>query len=139
VITRADVEAVVARNEKQRFALSEDGQFIRANQGHSVAFDLGLQPKAPPEQLFHGITFSSLPSIKQEGLRPMKRQHVHLSADHATARAVGQRHGKPVVLTVDAGHLHRAGQRCFVSENGVWLTDAVAPDHIGFPSASGEV
>ncbi|MCC7337280.1 MAG: RNA 2'-phosphotransferase [Pirellulaceae bacterium] len=49
------VHDVVATNDKQRFALSEDGLRIRANQGHSVAdVELNLQPTKPPELLYHG-------------------------------------------------------------------------------------
>ena len=38
--TRAELEEVVQKNEKQRFAFSLDSQRIRANQGHSVSVDL---------------------------------------------------------------------------------------------------
>jgi putative RNA 2'-phosphotransferase len=44
--------------------------------------------------------------------------------------AVGSRHGKPVVLTVQAGQLHRAGGQFYLSENGVWLTGAVPPKYL---------
>ena len=45
-VTREELEEVVARNDKQRFAL-RDGM-IRANQGHTVDVDLDLTPVAPP-------------------------------------------------------------------------------------------
>ena len=38
-ITRAQLDAVVATNDKKRFAISEDGLRIRASQGHSVEVD----------------------------------------------------------------------------------------------------
>src|SRR5215207_8492537 len=53
-IDRETLARVVAENEKQRFALSADGTRIRANQGHSVDVDLGLEPRTPPEVLYHG-------------------------------------------------------------------------------------
>ena len=53
-LPRSLLERVVRENDKQRFAISVDGQRIRANQGHSVAVDLGLQPVEPPELLYHG-------------------------------------------------------------------------------------
>src|SRR5690349_16111919 len=54
-LTREDLLAVVADSDKQRFALSPDGQRIRANQGHSIAaVDLALTPVAPPALLYHG-------------------------------------------------------------------------------------
>ena len=126
-VTRDELKAVVAASDKQRFSLSDDGRRIRANQGHSVSVDLGLSPRTPPEVLYHGTIERFLEAIRQEGLRPMQRQHVHLSADIDTAKMVGQRRGKPVVLRVHAAALHAAGHAFFRSANGVWLTDAVPP------------
>lgn len=58
-------------------------------------------------------------------LRPQSRHHVHLSADVATAKKVGARHGKVVVLQIDIAGLQAQGARFFQAENGVWLIDAV--------------
>ncbi|MGW2398413.1 RNA 2'-phosphotransferase [Kitasatospora sp. NPDC001664] len=130
-ITRDELDHVVATNNKKRFAFSEDGSAIRASQGHSVAVDLGLAAAEPPAVLYHGTTGASLDAIFREGLRPMSRQDVHLSADTETAVRVGSRHGRPVVLTVDAAGLHAAGHEFRISANGVWLTDAVPPGYLG--------
>jgi putative RNA 2'-phosphotransferase len=51
VLTVQDLAEVVRSSDKQRFALSPDGTRIRANQGHSVHVDLGLEPREPPAQL----------------------------------------------------------------------------------------
>jgi putative RNA 2'-phosphotransferase len=126
-LTREQLDHVVATNNKQRFAVSADGLRIRASQGHSVAVDLGLAPVAPPAVLYHGTAERSTADIFREGLRPMGRQDVHLSADVETAVRVGSRHGRPVVLRVDAAGLAAAGQVFRRSDNGVWLTDAVPP------------
>jgi putative RNA 2'-phosphotransferase len=131
-IDRATLERVVAENDKKRFALSPDGTRIRASQGHSIDVELGLEPQTPPEQLYHGTASRFLDSIRQGGLHAAARTHVHLSADESTARTVGQRHGKPVVLTIAAGRMHRDGHTFYRSENGVWLTDAVPVEYIGF-------
>lgn len=134
-LDRPTLERVVAENDKKRFALSADGMRIRASQGHSVEVELGLDPVEPPEVLYHGTADRSLGSILREGLRPGRRTHVHLSADETTAVAVGRRHGRPVVLRVAAGRLHRAGHPFYRSDNGVWLTAAVPPDAIDPPPA----
>jgi putative RNA 2'-phosphotransferase len=131
-IDRETLARVVAESDKQRFALSPDGRRIRANQGHSVAVDLGLEPRTPPEVLYHGTASRFVDSIRESGLHPAARTHVHLSPDEETAREVGQRHGKPVVLTIAAGRMHRDGRQFFQSANGVWLTDAVPAEYIGF-------
>jgi putative RNA 2'-phosphotransferase len=121
----ADLEEVVARNDKRRFSFDGDGRRIRANQGHSVDVDLGLDPLAPPETLYHGTAERFVDAILATGLEPRGRHHVHLSADEETARRVGARRGRPVVLAVAAGELHREGADFFRSANGVWLVDAV--------------
>jgi putative RNA 2'-phosphotransferase len=126
-LTRAMIEEVVATNDKQRFSLSADRSKIRARQGHSIPVDLGLEPVKPPPVLFHGTATRFLESILREGLEPSGRQHVHLSPDEETVVRVGRRHGKPVVLRIDAAGMDAAGHRFYLSENGVWLTDTVPP------------
>ncbi|WP_269580741.1 RNA 2'-phosphotransferase [Roseibium sp. Sym1] len=125
--TREQLQRVVDTNDKKRFELSGDGTRIRARQGHSVAIDLGLAPLAPPQYLFHGTATRFLSPILKDGLKPMNRHHVHLSADTATATRVGSRHGKPAILNVAAGSMHAAGHVFFRTENGVWLVEHVPP------------
>ncbi|MFF9346526.1 RNA 2'-phosphotransferase [Streptomyces sp. NPDC014734] len=129
-LTRAELDHVVATNDKQRFAV--EGGRIRASQGHTVPVDLGLPPSDPPAYLYHGTVGHALDAIRREGLRPMNRTHVHLSADRETATRVGARRGRPVVLSVDAAAMHRAGHTFCVSANGVWLTAAVPPAFLRF-------
>ena len=125
-----DLQRVVAQNPKQRFELSDDGLRIRARQGHSVAAEGDWTAAVPPERLFHGTVEASLPAILAEGLKPMQRHHVHLSPDIETASRVGGRRGAPVVLTVEAGRLHAAGEPFFLAGNGVWLTARVPPAYL---------
>lgn len=134
-LTRALVDQIAAESDKQRFALSADGQRIRASQGHSVAIDLALPESEPPEQLYHGTATRFLDSIRSTGLHSSSRQHVHLSLDETTATRVGQRHGKPVVLVIRAREMSAAGHRFFLSANGVWLTECVPVEFIDFPPA----
>ena len=129
-LTRAELDDVVARNDKRRFAFDPTGALIRANQGHSVAVDLGLEPAIPPTVLYHGTGERAVASILREGLTRMRRHHVHLSPDVETARRVGARHGRPTVLAVDSGAMHRAGFTFYRSANGVWLVDRVPPIYL---------
>lgn len=131
VLSREQLNEIVRTSDKQRFALSEDGSAIRANQGHSVGgVNLQLREKTPPSRLFHGTVATNLPAIEKKGLQPMNRHHVHLSPDVATATAVGGRRGTPVILEVDAHRMHRDGVKFQVSENGVWLVDAVPAKYL---------
>ncbi|WP_405841876.1 RNA 2'-phosphotransferase [Streptomyces sp. NBC_01518] len=130
--SREELDHVVATNDKRRFAI--EGTRIRASQGHSIEVDLGLPPATPPSYLFHGTVARNLDAIRAEGLRPMNRHAVHLSADRETATRVCARRGRPVVLSVDAGAMHKDGHVFRVSENGVWLTEAVPVRYLRFPT-----
>jgi putative RNA 2'-phosphotransferase len=129
-LTREQLDAVVATNDKRRFAYDPEGGRIRASQGHSVAVDLGYGPAQPPAVLFHGTVDRAVCSVLAEGLHRGRRHAVHLSADVATARAVGARRGRPVVLHVDAAAMAAEGAVFTRSANGIWLTDAVPARHL---------
>ncbi len=131
-IDREILDEVVATNNKKRFAFSEDKQRIRANQGHSVKVDVELKEETPPEFLYHGTVQKFIGAIQDGGLKKMNRQHVHLSKDRATAENVGGRRGKPIILTVRTGEMHREGYTFYLSENKVWLTDHVPAEYIEF-------
>ncbi len=129
-IERDELEEVVARNDKKRFAFDETGTLIRAQQGHSAPVDLELEPATPPATLYHGTPERNLPAILKSGLLKINRHHVHLSPDEATARAVGGRRGRPGVLAVDAEEMHNDGWVFYRSGNGVWLVDHVPPRYL---------
>lgn len=129
-LSRAELQEVVETNAKQRFRFDDAGECIRASQGHSISINLALAPREPPELLYHGTADRFLAGIRQHGLQKRSRQHVHLSPDADTAHAVGRRHGKPVILRIHAGQMHRDSYAFFLSDNGVWLTEHVPPEYI---------
>jgi putative RNA 2'-phosphotransferase len=129
-ITREELDEVVAENDKKRFEFSDDGKRIRASQGHSIKVDLKYDPVEPPKLLYHGTARRFLGSILRLGLIKGSRHHVHLSADLQTAFKVGERHGKPVVLTVRTGDMHQNGIHFYLTPNGVWLVDEVPPQYL---------
>jgi len=122
VISMEVLDEIVATDEKQRYSFNDDKTLIRANQGHSIPVDVELKEMVPPEILYHGTADRFLDSIMQQGLLPMSRLYVHLSADMETAEKVGKRHGKCVVLKVNCTKMMEDGIKFFKSENGVWLT-----------------
>ncbi len=123
----------IVTHDKQRFAFSEDEKRIRASQGHSVDVDLEYAPRTPPELLYHGTAAQFLPSIRLQGLKKMERHHVHLSAERVVTLKVGARRGRPVLLTVRASEMARAGYTFYLSANGVWLVERVPAEFIEFP------
>ncbi|CAN1213158.1 RNA 2'-phosphotransferase [Tumidithrix helvetica PCC 7403] len=129
-ISPSELEEVVATNEKKRFSFDPTGTLIRANQGHSVEVDLQLEAVRPPDRLYHGTGEKSVEAIMQSGLQKMSRHHVHLSGELATAKAVGQRHGKPVIFSVDTASMQKDGYLFYCSANHVWLVDCVPPKYL---------
>jgi putative RNA 2'-phosphotransferase len=129
-MTRADLEDLVADNDKQRFVLDRSTGRIRANQGHSIEVDLELPDAEPPAELYHGTPIRNAESISTVGLTRQARHAVHLSPDVETARRVGARRGAHVVFRVNAEAMYRDGHRFAVSANGVWLTQSVPPRYL---------
>lgn len=127
---RSILDHVVADNNKKRFEYNEGRTRIRASQGHSVDVDLGYTEQVPPDVLYHGTTKQAYDTILREGLVKMSRHHVHLSADKDTALVVARRRPNPVLLVVDAAAMARAGEKFYLSTNGVWLVDAVDPKYL---------
>ena len=125
-----DLRKVVATSDKKRFALSENEECVRANQGHSIDIDLGLNPIEPPEFLYHGTGEQFIDPIMHKGLLKMERHAVHLSADTETASKVGSRKGRAIILKVLTGQMHIDGHVFFRSDNGVYLTEYVPPKYI---------
>jgi len=101
----AAVEGVVVTDPKGRFE-RDDATRVRAAYGHSVDVDLEPTDAPVPDRLYHGTAPDNADAIGREGLKPMGRRQVHLSASVEAARAVGRRHAvDPVVFEVDAAAL----------------------------------
>lgn len=124
------LERIVQTDQKGRYSFNEDKTLIRANQGHSISVDVELEEQKPPETLYHGTAAQFVDNIMQQGLKPMSRLYVHLSKDVETAVKVGNRHGNPVVLKIDAKKMYEDGEKFYFSANGVWLVKYVAKKYI---------
>lgn len=133
---------IVREDKKQRYSVlpsfsealqtGEQPTEIRANQGHSThEVDITFKVAVPPVKLYHGADSRALAEIQKLGLLPMRRHHVHLSADVHTAEAVGgRRRSGHAVLEVDAKAMVADGIKFYISDNNVWLVDAVPPKYL---------
>ena len=124
------LEEIVKTDSKQRYSFNEGKTKIRANQGHSIPVKLELKELEPPNTLYHGTATKYIEGIKSQGIKSMSRQYVHLSKDFETAKQVGSRHGKPVILIINAKRMYEDGIKFYLSENGVWLTEYIDPKYI---------
>lgn len=126
-VSLLDIQKIVCEDIKGRFEFSEDKSSVRALYGHSINVDLGLEPTMPPLALYHGTAEKYIDSIMKEGLRPRKRNFVHLSETLDIATQVGIRHGSPIVLSIGVEAMIRAGNKFYKAQNGIWLTDKISP------------
>ncbi|YCH06264.1 RNA 2'-phosphotransferase [Arthrobacter sp. alpha11c] len=119
-----DLDSMLLSSPKRRHELS--GGRIRALYGHSVPTRIVKPQEGPPQKLFHGTSRESLEAIQSEGLRPMRRQYVHLSENIEMARQVGQRKDTdPVVLVIDGLSAHGEHVSFYRGGEKVWLADSV--------------
>lgn len=121
---------IVETNDKKRYEFSEDKTKIRARQGHSINVDVELKECTPPDILYHGTATRFIENIEDTGINKATRQYVHLSSDKETALKVGKRHGRPCICVIDAKHMKEDGDRFFLSNNDVWLTEFVDKKYI---------
>ena len=126
------LKKVMDHGSKQRFILSENGNYIRAGYGHSIEIDLQLKPKVPPGILYHGTAKKNVQSIFVEGIHSGSRNFVHLSATQNEARKVGNRHGPPAILSIQARRMSEQGSNFYQSESEseIWLTSHVPPEYV---------
>lgn len=127
IITLPMLQDIVAKDTKGRFEFSEDESSVRALYGHSIDVDLGLEPTTPPMILYHGTAEKYLENIMKDGLKPRKRNYVHLSETIDIAMQVGARHGKPIVLAIDTAAMISVGYKFYKAQNGIWLTGDILP------------
>jgi putative RNA 2'-phosphotransferase len=128
-LTEADIAEVVDGFDKKRYELREGK--IRAYYGHTLKTMIRKVPSEPPERLYHGTAAGVVPLILDQGLKPMSRQYVHLSAEIETAQDVGARKGGEVVLLViRAREAHADGVVFYHGNEMVWLADEVPAAYI---------
>ena len=129
-ITLQMLRIIVQEDAKGRFEFSDDGLSVRALYGHSIDVDLELIPSLPPAILYHGTAVKYIERIIKEGLKPRKRNYVHLSETTDMAQQVGVRHGVPIVLSVDTKSMVEDGYKFYKAQRCVWLVDNVPSKYI---------
>ncbi len=128
-LRETDILDLLAQSEKQRFEL--DNGRIRAYYGHTLAQKIAHVPVSPPAFLYHGTTPQAYEHIQQQGLHPMARQYVHLSAEKKTALEVARRRTEsPVLLKISARQAENQGIPFYLGNDMVWLSDNIPPRYI---------
>ncbi|NIN53194.1 MAG: RNA 2'-phosphotransferase [Nitrososphaeria archaeon] len=104
---------------------------IRALYGHTIPVELELKEDKTVQKLYHGTTSDAACGILRRGLRPMKRQWVHLSPNIELAVLVGlRRTPNPVVLQIDAEAARKGGVIFYRATNAVYLSANIEPEYV---------
>ena len=130
-LREVDLGQVVAKDAKGRFLMEarEDGMYIRANQGHSIASVLDehlLTPITDPGQIpdaIHGTYVEALPFIMETGLCRMRRNNIHFAIKRTTK--AGIRKNAQVFIYLDLERVIRDGIKLYISKNNVVLSPGI--------------
>jgi putative RNA 2'-phosphotransferase len=129
-LTENDMIEMTSNSAKNRFELYEGK--IRALYGHSLPQKVLKVPAEPPAVLFHGTSSRLIKQIKNEGLKPMRRQYVHLSVDEQTALQVAKRReGTSVIVMIYATNAHQDGIKFYQGNKTTWLADYIPSKYLG--------
>lgn len=131
-IAESELMQIVAEDEKGRYSFDAFATSVRANQGHSTTkVRLTFKKAVPPVLLYHGTSRKSMGLILKQGLKPMGRHHVHLTADLDTARSVGGRRcGATVLFEINTKSMVADGQEFYLSDNNIWLVHTVQSKYL---------
>lgn len=133
-VGRSEIEQLLQDKDSPKVRYQLEGERIRALYGHSLPGKLKKEPGTPPEILYHGTVSRATEGIRRDGLRPMRRQYVHLSLDTEMATIVGSRRGNDlIILKIRAQEASAKGVPFYKGNEHVWLADQVPPEWIEFP------
>ena len=128
-VTEGLIREIVERSDRRRFEI-KDGK-IRALYGHSIPVKLDLKEDDEVKVLYHGTTQEAAGRILRTGLKPMRRNWVHLSPTVEIAKLIGlRRTSKPVILEVDAEKARRNGVKFYRATDEIYLCREVPPSCI---------
>jgi len=118
------VREVVEKSDRKRFQIVSEK--VRAIYGHTIDVEIKFPIDENVRFLYHGTTERSASRILREGLKPMKRRWVHLSATPEIARDVGKRRtSKPIILVVDAEKARKERVKFYRATNQVHLSEEI--------------
>ncbi|KAI0766651.1 KptA family-domain-containing protein [Trametes elegans] len=137
-LTFEGLQDIVKADAKQRYSLKleanpatgEEVWWIRANQGHSMkSVVMDYDPiksvsDIPTGIAVHGTNKRAWESIKEQGLKKMSRNHIHLAQGvPGTGVISGMRKSSEILIYVDVQKALDAGIKFYLSTNGVVLTE----------------
>jgi putative RNA 2'-phosphotransferase len=139
-LTESELTDAIVTNTKSR--LERKGELVRACQGHSlegtpvtlVALEASWEIDTTDDDLWHGTTADAAAMIRESGLQPIRRTHVHFARSEGAR--VGKRSNVDVVLRVSRQALKAANISVWRAPNDVLLVRSVPPACIVWPKGN---
>ncbi|MAE47302.1 MAG: hypothetical protein CMJ86_10475 [Planctomycetes bacterium] len=126
-VEEEDVNEALAGADRARYEI-KDGR-IRALYGHSIEVDPG-EPDEPPDELFATVRGRDVPNVERDGLKSVRRSHIHLSLTEEEAREVGRRLDRRyAVICVLAGDAWEDGID-FYDRGAIFLSEEIPTEFI---------
>jgi putative RNA 2'-phosphotransferase len=123
------IETLAGKQGRKRFEVR--GDRVRATYGHSFRKPIRYPSVDPPEHLFIGMSRGRLLEVRTHGVRPERRQYVHLSEKQEEALEVGKHHDTDVVVvTVKAREASQNGTQFYRPAEGIYLTSLVPSEFL---------
>ena len=129
-ISRKVLDALIFLDLKGRFEIRDDR--IHARYGHSLKYITVAATRTDiPDILYHGTNLRAYQQIKQEGLKPMGRNLVHLTTSLKDAEIVGRRHkGELVILEIDVQKAIHEGIQIWQASSTIFVSNQIPAAYI---------
>jgi putative RNA 2'-phosphotransferase len=114
---------------KKRFEIINNK--IRATYGHTISVKINYPEDKTTPFFYHGTTPNAAQKILKEGLKPMKRQWIHLSPTIETAKETAKRKtATPIILEINAEKSRKNGIKFYKANKKIYLSKYIPPNHI---------
>jgi len=126
-VSKEHVLEVISKDDKGRYELR--GDKVRARYGHTVKYVRPTLEESYETLLYHGTSCEAARAILKEGIKPMKRNFVHLTTSLEEAIENARRKGKCIkVLIVDGECLRKRGIKIYKAGKHVRVCSYVPPE-----------
>ena len=122
-ISKLDAIGIVGMNSRTR---------IRSSRRHSADVRWQRTAVEPPPRLYHGTLEQHFGTVQIKGYERRHGRLIYMHENRESAEKDGGRRRDTVILTIKSEEMFKDGHTFYLSENGVWLTDAVPVKYINF-------
>lgn len=128
-VSKETLESIIRTDSKRKFEM--EGEKVRARYGYSIKFETKPHPGMPPAVLYHALPARFVPRVLEFGIKPIKRQFVHLSPERKDAMEISGHAKSPSILLHIAAHkAYESGVAFYPRGKGVWLSEEIPAEFV---------